>query len=249
MTAHPPTPERTGPAAVVFDLDGVLLESEHLWEEFWTRYAARFSVTWTPEDTGHVQGMSAPEWSAYLADRVGVGNAATAERAVVDDMIGALHAGRMEPYDGAVAMVREVASRVPVGLATSATRRVVDAVLERHHLTDSFAATVSSAEVERGKPSPAVYLEAARRLGVEGRDCVGVEDSSNGMRAAHAAGMTVVAIPNPTYPPTPDALALATRVVDGVAAAHRDILVLLDGVAPGAAATGLEPARTRRDAP
>ncbi|WP_433784998.1 HAD family hydrolase [Actinomycetospora sp. CA-101289] len=235
MTAHPPTPDRTGPAAVVFDLDGVLLESEHLWEEFWTRYAARFSATWTPEDTGHVQGMSATEWSAYLADRVGnAEDAATVERAVVDDMIGALRAGRMEPYDGAVAMVREVAARVPVGLATSATRRIIDAVLERHGLTESFGATVSSAEVARGKPSPDVYLEAARRLGVDGADCVGVEDSSNGMRAAHAAGMTVVAIPNPTYPPKPDALALATRVADGVAGAHREILALLDGATTGA---------------
>lgn len=230
MNAHPPAPGRPGAAAVVFDLDGVLLESEHLWEEFWTRYAARFSVTWTPEDTGHVQGMSATEWSAYLADRVGnVEDAAAVERAVVDDMIGALQEGRMEPYDGAVAMVREVASRVPVGLATSATRRIIDAVLERHRLTESFGATVSSAEVERGKPSPDVYLEAARRLGVDGGDCVGVEDSSNGLRAAHAAGMTVVAIPNPTYPPKPDALALATRVADGVADAHREILALLDG--------------------
>jgi HAD superfamily hydrolase (TIGR01509 family) len=249
MTAHPPDPERSGPAAVVFDLDGVLLESEHLWEEFWTRYAARFSVTWTPEDTGHVQGMSAPEWSAYLADRVGVADAATAERAVVDDMIGALQAGRMEPYDGAVTMVREVASRVPVGLATSATRRIIDAVLERHRLAASFGATVSSAEVERGKPSPDVYLEAARRLGVDGSSCVGVEDSGNGLRAAHAAGMAVVAIPNPTYPPKPDALALATRVVDGVAGAHREILRLLDGVTSAAEGTGREPARTRRDAP
>ena len=229
MTAHSPAP-----AAVVFDLDGVLLESEHLWEEFWTRYAARFSVTWTPADTSHVQGMSAQEWSAYLADRVGnVEDPASAERAVVDDMIGALEAGRMEPYDGAVTMVREVASRVPVGLATSATRRLIDAVMDRHDLASSFGATVSSAEVPRGKPSPDVYLEAARRLGVDGSACVGVEDSSNGIRAAHAAGMTVVAIPNPTYPPKPDALELASRVADGVPAAHREILALLDGVRSG----------------
>jgi HAD superfamily hydrolase (TIGR01509 family) len=236
MTAHPPGRERPGAAAVVFDLDGVLLESEHLWEEFWSRYAARSSVTWTAEDTSHVQGMSAPEWSSYLADRVGEpDDPEAAERAVVDDMIAALRAGRMEPYDGAVAMVREVASRVPVGLATSATRRVIDAVLERHDLTGSFGATVSSAEVERGKPSPDVYTEAAGRLGVDGGDCIGVEDSSNGLRAAHAAGMTVVAIPNPTYPPAPDALALATRVVDGVAGARRAILALLDDVPSGAA--------------
>lgn len=217
--------------AVVFDLDGVLIESEHLWEEMWIRYAERFSSTWTPEDTGHVQGMSAPEWSAYLARSAGSGESAAAcERAVVDDMVAALDAGRMEPYPGAVTMVREVAGRVPTALATSAPRRLIDAVLDGNGLAASFGATVSSAEVDRGKPGPDVYLEAARRLGVEGSACVAVEDSSNGIRAAHAAGMTVVAIPNPTYPPKADAMDLASRVADGVPAAHREVLALLDGV-------------------
>jgi HAD superfamily hydrolase (TIGR01509 family) len=216
------------PAAVVFDLDGVILDSEHLWEENWTAVAARHGVTWTPGDTSHCQGMSAPEWSAHLADRIDrAASPEECERAVVDGMVEALAAGRMEPFDGAVTMVAEVADRVPVALATSATRRLIDAVVERNGL--AFGATVSSAEVERGKPSPDVYLEAARRLGVDPATCIGVEDSSNGLRAAHAAGMTVVAIPNPTYPPKPDALELAARVADGVPAAHRDILALLNG--------------------
>jgi HAD superfamily hydrolase (TIGR01509 family) len=219
---------------VVFDLDGVLLESEHLWEEMWTRYAARSGGTWTAEDTAHVQGMSAPEWAKHLARRAGTDDPGDAERAVVDDMVAAMEQGRMEPYDGAAVMVREVAERVPVALATSAPRRLIDAVLSRHELDTSFRATVSSAEVARGKPSPDVYLEAARRLGVDGSACVGVEDSSNGIRAAHAAGMLVVAIPNPTYPPKPDAMELASRVADGVPAAHREILALLDGVRTGA---------------
>lgn len=235
MTVHPPP----GATAVVFDLDGVLIESEHLWEECWTRYAARHDVVWTAEDTAHVQGMSAPEWSAYLAHRAGDhDDAASCERAVVDDMVGALGQGRMEPYEGAVAMVREVAGRVPVALATSAPRRLVDAVLDRHELTASFGATVSSAEVARGKPSPDVYLEAARRLDAAPRDCVAVEDSSNGIRAAAAAGMTVVAIPNPTYPPKPDAVELAARIADGVGAARREIVALLDGRALGVDAAG-----------
>jgi HAD superfamily hydrolase (TIGR01509 family) len=205
------------PTAVVFDLDGVLLDSEHLWEEMWTRYAARFSVTWTPEDTGHCQGMSAQEWSAYLADRAGgTESAEDAERAVVDGMVEALEAGRMEPFDGAVSMVREVAGRVPVALATSATRRLIDAVLARHDLTASFGATVSSAEVDRGKPSPDVYLEAARRLGVAADRCAAVEDSHAGIRSAHAAGMRVIAIPNPSYPPDDAALALADVVLDSL---------------------------------
>ena len=228
MTSHPP---RRRPAAVVFDLDGVLLESEHLWEENWIRHARTFGVGWTTDDTAHVQGMSAPEWSAYLADRAGQGERpADAERAVVDGMVDALDAGGMEPYDGAPAMVRDVAERVPVALATSAPRRLIDTVLARHGLGDVFGATVSSAEVDRGKPSPDVYLEAARRLQTDPTACVAVEDSSNGIRAAHAAGMNVVALPNPSYPPKPDAMELVSRVAGGIPAAHREILALLDGV-------------------
>lgn len=223
------TDTRPPPAAVVFDLDGVLIESEHLWEEMWIRYAERHGGAWTAADTAHVQGMSAPEWSAYLAERADGGETAeVCERAVVDDMVSALEDGRMEPYTGAAEMVRDVAGRVPIALATSAPRRLIDAVLARHDLAGAFGATVSSAEVERGKPDPGVYLEAARRLGVAGEACVGVEDSSNGIRAAHAAGMAVVAIPNPTYPPKPDAVALASRVADGVDGARRDILALLE---------------------
>ncbi len=213
--------------AVVFDLDGVLVESEHLWEEMWTRYAARHDVTWTAADTAHVQGMSTPEWSAHLAARTGDDDAPACERAVVDGMVDALEGGRMEPYDGASGMVRDVATRVPVALATSAPRRLIDAVLAAHGLADAFRATVSSAEVDRGKPAPDVYLEAARQLGVEPGDCIGVEDSGNGIRAAAAAGMTVVAIPNPSYPPRPEALVLAARRADGVGAAHRAIVDLL----------------------
>ena len=107
-------------------------------------------------------------------------------------------------------------------------------MLDHHHLTSSFGATVSSAEVARGKPGPDVYLEAARRLAAPPEGCVAVEDSSNGIRAAAAAGMTVVAIPNPTYPPKPDAMELAARVADGVGSAYREIVALLDGVTTGA---------------
>lgn len=232
--------------AVVFDLDGVLLESEHLWEEMWVRYAERFAVRWLPEDTAHVQGMSAPEWSAYLAERAGGRESAeVCERAVVDDMVAALEAGRMEPYAGAVAMVRDVSWRAPVGLATSAPRRLVDAVLARHDLAGSFTATVSSAEVARGKPSPDVYREAAARLRVDPVHCVGVEDSSNGLRAAHAAGLTVVALPNPTYPPQSDALALAVTVADGVAGARAAVLSLLSGDDPAARFSTTAPGAAR----
>jgi len=219
-----------GFAAVVFDLDGVLVESEHLWEENWVAYAAKHGVEWTAEDTATVQGMSAPEWAAYLARRSGTPETVEeVERAVVDGMIASIEAGEAPLLKGAEAMVRDVAALVPVALASSAARRVIDAVLATHALTGEFAATVSSAEVPRGKPSPDVYAEAAARLGFSGQRCLGVEDSSNGIRAAAAAGLTVIALPNPTYPPKPDALELAAEIADSNDEVRQKLLAYLTG--------------------
>ncbi|MEU0838809.1 HAD family phosphatase [Streptomyces sp. NPDC005962] len=209
--------------AVVFDMDGVLVESEHLWEELWTAYAAAHGRSWGPDQTRDVQGMSAPEWAAYLTRFCGAdgsaegaqategaqGTAEDTERTVVDGMVQALADGRIELLPGAREMITDTAERGPVALASSAPRRVIDAVLVHHAVDHHFKATVSSAEVPRGKPSPDVYLAAASALGVAPERCLAVEDSSNGLRAAAAAGMTVVAIPNPQYPPAEDALAAA----------------------------------------
>lgn len=215
-----------GYRAVVFDMDGVIVESEHLWEECWADFAAARGATWTRQQTTDCQGMSAPEWSRYLADFAGAGDSpAETERIVVDGMIGALEAGRIELLAGARRMVEDVSDTVPIAMASSATRRVIDAVLTHHGLAERFTATVSSAEVPRGKPHPDVYREAARRLDIEPGKCLAVEDSSNGLRAAAAAEMTVVAIPNPVYAPQPDALALAAAV----AADHPDVRRILLG--------------------
>lgn len=206
-------PERGRHRAVVFDMDGVLVESEHLWERLWSAFAAKRGQTWTAEQTRQVQGMSAPEWSAFLADFSAAGDSiADTEREVVDGMIAALDDGEIELLPGAERMVVETANRAPIALASSASRRIIDAVLDRHGVAQYFTATVSSAEVPRGKPSADVYLAAAKKLGHEPTECLAVEDSSNGLRAAAAAGMTVVAIPNSDYPPAADALAKASRI-------------------------------------
>jgi HAD superfamily hydrolase (TIGR01509 family) len=199
-------------AGVIFDLDGVLIESEHLWEENWARHAAEHGYTWQPSDTATVQGMSVPEWSGYLAERTGRGTAQEAAMSVIGGMIDALHGGRVELLPGAREMVIAAAERVPIAVASSAAHQLIEAVLESASLRARFAACVSSEEVPRGKPSPDVYLEAARRIGVDPTSCAAIEDSSNGLRAAAAAGMTVIAIPNPVYPPQPDALALCAKI-------------------------------------
>jgi HAD superfamily hydrolase (TIGR01509 family) len=225
---------------VIFDLDGVLVESEHLWEENWTRHAAAHDYAWLPNDTATVQGMSVPEWSGYMAQRIGRGEPPAIAEAVIDGMIGALHGGRVALLPGAAAMVAAAAARVPVAVASSAPRRLIAAVLEATELLPYFSAFVSSEEAARGKPSPDVYEEAARRIGVPPASCAGVEDSSNGIRAAAAAGMTVIAIPNPTYPPHPDALALCAKIAASPDEARRALEAWLpepasDGAGDGAA--------------
>lgn len=197
---------------VVFDLDGVLVESEHLWEENWRAYSAAEGYAWQPSDTARCQGMSVPEWSTYMVQRIGGGEPPGVARAVIAGMIRALEDGRVALLPGSREMVSAAAARVPIAVASSAPRVLIEAVLNATSLMPYFSAIVSSEEVARGKPAPDVYEEAARRAGLDPHACIGVEDSSNGIRAAAAAGMHVISIPNPVYPPQPDAVALCARI-------------------------------------
>ena len=212
------------PAAIIFDLDGVLLDSEQRWNEAKEALVREAGGTWLEEAPEVMMGMSSPEWSAYLRDDLGVQRGLDA---INDDVVRRMH----ESYEdglpllpGALETVRALAARWPLGLASSSNREIIDVFLERSGVGDLFGATVSSEQVARGKPAPDVYLETARRLDAHPRACVAIEDSSNGLRAAHAAGMPVVAAPNPHYPPGDDALALAAAVVDGVGDVTPDLV-------------------------
>ena len=205
------------PAAIIFDLDGVLLDSEQRWNEAKEALVREAGGTWLEEAPTVMMGMSSPEWSAYLRDDLGVQRDLDAINAdVVRRMHESYEAG-LPLLPGALETVRALAARWPLGLASSSNREIIDVFLERSGVGDLFGATVSSEQVARGKPAPDVYLETARRLEVDPRACVAIEDSANGLSAAHAAGMPVIAAPNPHYPPGDDALALAAAVVDGVA--------------------------------
>ena len=215
------------PVGVVFDLDGVLVQSEHLWEEAWLAYAAAADYAWTAHDTRNCQGMSVQEWGTYLADRTGH-DAPAAIDAVVGHVARAYDTGEVGLVAGADDLVRAVAARVPIALASSAPRRIIDTVMGAMGLGSWFGATVSSSEVAAGKPSPDVYLEAIRRLGIQATGSLAVEDSSNGIRSAAAAGLTVLAVPNPAYPVAPDAAAAADSVHDSLSGVGRRLLFLLD---------------------
>jgi HAD superfamily hydrolase (TIGR01509 family) len=204
------------PAAIIFDLDGVLLDSEQRWNESKEALVREAGGTWLEEAPTVMMGMSSPEWSAYLRDDLGVQRDLDA---INDDVVRRMHDSYEDGLPllpGALETVRALAARWPLGLASSSNREIIDVFLERSGVGDLFGATVSSEQVARGKPAPDVYLETARRLDVEPRACVAIEDSANGLRAAHAAGMPVIAAPNPHYPPGDDALELAAAVVDGV---------------------------------
>jgi HAD superfamily hydrolase (TIGR01509 family) len=201
------------PAAVVFDLDGVLVDSEARWDAARRAVVEEQGGRWRPEATRAMMGMSAPEWSRYLHEELGVPLAPDEVNAAVVATMAAGYRRRLPLLPGAVEGVRTLAARWPLGIASSANRELVELVLERAGLAGCFTALVSSEEVARGKPAPDVYLEAARRLDVAPAACVAVEDSSNGLRAAAAAGMVVVAVPNGHFPPEPEALGLAAASV------------------------------------
>lgn len=214
-----------GRRGVVFDLDGVLVRSEHLWELGWRAYADRHAGAWTAHDTRACQGMSVPEWGRYLADRTSH-DPDDAARAVVGSVVAAYRAGEVPLADGAQELVAEAAGRGPVALATSAPPEVIEVVMDGLGLGRWFAAAVSSAEVRAGKPDPAVYLEAMRRGGIAGG--IGVEDSSNGVRAASRAGLTVLAVPDPAYPLAADAAVLADSIHASLAGVRGRLVELLE---------------------
>jgi HAD superfamily hydrolase (TIGR01509 family) len=196
-------------AAVIFDLDGVLLDSEQVWNEAKQELVTERGGSWHAQAPHAMMGMSSPEWSAYLRDEFGL----DMETGEISDAVVArleqIYRERLPLLEGAVEAVERLAARWPLGLASSSNREIIDLFLELSGLMGRFAVTLSSEEVERGKPNPDVYLEVARRLGVEPSGCVAVEDSTNGIRAARAAGMAVVALPNPHYPPDDEELAAA----------------------------------------
>jgi HAD superfamily hydrolase (TIGR01509 family) len=203
-------------AAVIFDLDGVLIDSESLWDQARRGLVHDVGRPWPEGATEAMMGMSSREWSVYLRDVVGVPLSPEKINERVVQRLLTHYQDHVPLLPGAVDTVRRLARQWPLGLASSSNRPVIDAVLDLAGLAQFFAVTVSSEEVPRGKPAPDVYLAAARQLSVVPAGCVVIEDSANGIRAGVAAGMMVVAIPNPGFPPPPDVLALAKVVLDTI---------------------------------
>ena len=203
--------------AVAFDLDGVLVDSEPVWEQVRRGLVAERGGHWAPDAQRRIMGMSTPEWSRYLSEDLGVGLPPDRVAALVVDRMAASYQEHIPLLPGAVEAVRRIAARWPLGLASSAPAVLIETVLDASGLRSCFQVTMSTEQVPHGKPAPDIYLAVVARLGCSPPDCAAVEDSSNGLRSAAAAGLRVVAIPRPQYPPDPDALAATSLVLPSLA--------------------------------
>ena len=196
--------------AVIFDLDGVIVDSEIWWDEVRRDFARAHGRDWTLDDRAAVMGANSRQWSETMRTRLDLElDAPTIEAAIVDGMVERYEQQGAPTIDGAVDAVRRTAARWPTALASSSHRRSIAAALAATGLADAFRLVVSSDEVAHGKPAPDVFLETARRLGVEPSAILVIEDSFNGLRAARAAGMTTVLVPNQSIPPADGAEAFA----------------------------------------
>ena len=199
--------------AVIFDLDGLLVDSEAVWDEVRKRFVEENGGRWHDGAQRDMMGMSSVEWSQYVRDRLAVQMEPEEISQAVADRVADVYQEYLPLLPGAVEAVRSLTAEWPLGLASSSNRPVIDLVLHLAGVADAFQATVSSEEVGAGKPAPDVYLETARRLGKEAAACVAIEDSTNGIKSAYAAGMGVIAVPNQDFPPEPDALDLADETL------------------------------------
>ena len=210
--------------AVVFDLDGLLLDSEQVWDEVREQLTRERGGRWHEGATRDMMGMSSVEWSRYMHERLGLPEPAAEINAEVVRRMLERYGERLPLLPGAVEAVRRLAARWPLGLASSSNRELIELALEAAGIAELFRETVSSEEVERGKPAPDVYVEAAKRLGIAPERGVAVEDSHNGILSARAAGMRVIAVPNPHFPPRPEALAEADVVLGSLAELTPDVV-------------------------
>jgi HAD superfamily hydrolase (TIGR01509 family) len=210
--------------AVVFDLDGVLIDSEQLWDEVREELARERGGRWHEHAQADMMGMSSPEWSRYMHETIGLSEPADRIAAEVVRRMEERYRSALPLLPGAREAVERIAARRPLGLASSSNRPLIDLALDLSGLAPFFRVTVSSEEVQRGKPAPDVYLEACRRLDVAPARAAAIEDSRNGILSAVAAGMRVVAIPNRHFPPDEETLAQAVVVLESLDDLSPDVI-------------------------
>jgi beta-phosphoglucomutase-like phosphatase (HAD superfamily) len=199
--------------AVVFDLDGVIVDSEPVWERVRRAYVDEHGGTWQADSQRRLMGMSTDEWARYLSDELRVDRTPAQVATDVVAQMAQAYADQVPLIAGAADAVSRMGGSWRLGLASSSPLSLIRTVLDAANVARAFQVVLSTEDVAAGKPSPDVYLEVARRLGVDPRRCVAIEDSSNGVRSAAAAGMAVIAVRRPAYPLDEDAAGQAARVL------------------------------------
>ncbi len=215
--------------AVVFDLDGVLVDSEPVWEQVRRGLVAERGGHWAPDAQRRLMGMSTQEWARYLSEDLGVGLPPGEVAELVIDRMAAQYTEKVPLLAGAADAVHRLGARWPLGVASSSPPRLIDTVLQSAGLRSCFSVVMSTEQVAHGKPAPDIYLAVTAGLGFPPPDCAAVEDSSNGLRSAASAGLWVIAVPQERYPPDPDALAQASLVLPSLAQLTTDAVAALAG--------------------
>lgn len=196
---------------VIFDMDGVLVDSEAYWLQARVEFAAALGRTWTMDDQRAAMGRNTIEWAHVMQERLHLEGEMTLE-AIMADVKGrviAMLEQHLPALPGALDAVHTAAANFRVALASGSPTEVIQTVMRLTQLDAVFETMVFGDTIPRGKPAPDIYLEAARRLGVAPEACIGIEDSGNGLRSLKAAGMKAIAVPSPGFPLSPDLLALA----------------------------------------
>jgi HAD superfamily hydrolase (TIGR01509 family) len=202
--------------AVVFDMDGILVDSEVYWRECREAFARDRGLIWTAEDQHHAMGRNTLEWAQVMRERLKLD---LSPEAIAEEMIQRVQAryeARLPLLPGALEAVHAVAGRYRMALASGSPPPIIRFVIDRAELQDVFEAVIYGEEMSHGKPAPDIYLETLRQLDLPPSQAVGIEDSANGVRALKAAGMIAVAVPSPGFSLPDDVLALADRVLDSM---------------------------------
>lgn len=198
---------------VIFDLDGTLIESEQTWRDVRRDFVVEHGGHWREEAQTAMMGMRTDDWAGYMHAELGVNLPCdTIKEDILKAVIDRFAVG-VPVFPGASETLERIAPNFRLGLATSAALPVARAVLAETGWERYFAVVVSADSVARGKPAPDVYLRAIELLAANLALSAAIEDSANGIRSAHAAGLNVIAVPNREFPPDGNALSLAARVV------------------------------------
>lgn len=202
--------------AVIFDMDGLLVDSEPVWDEARAAMAAHYGQTWTQTDHFNVMGVNTDVWAAYMIKRLDLSLSPIAVRDEVIDQMVAMYRRQIPFRPFAVEAVQWAVGHYPTALASGSPRKLVDIVTQADELQGCFQEVLVADEVGTGKPDPAVYLETARRLGVAPEACVCLEDSANGVLSGHRARMFVINVPDPRYPLTTQQAGYADMVLESL---------------------------------